>query len=420
MKYQWSIRKGSAFPILGFVFALLALAFSMIIVRLTGYLDFRLPYFLFNTGKQISSFIGTIVPAISAVVLLITCLCHCFGFGKVGVLVSVGMLFLSTVCRMGVDLYIALYVDGVAFYPFSLAYLDVLLALVLLVIVFLTYFRALRTGIPASVAGFVFGIAICVLTVLRVGGYGSANLINFSGMLFYLCSCVALSLCFMAWSGEAVTISASQPSTAIPSIPVSQPAPAPAAPVAPEMSAKPAQSEPVIPACPPQTEDSVEPTQPETASAPVPPPAEGAQPAQPVTPPAEAVQPAQPVTPPQPTWNGMPIPMEGHIWRQIGRDPDGTPVFAQQRIFTDVKTGRQTPGPFAPVYYPHPPVRPSQPAPQPVPRPVPQPVPQPAPVQPNPINQTDSLLRQLATLHEQGILSDEEYAAKCKQVLSHL
>lgn len=398
-KFQWSIRTGSAFPILGFVFGLLALAFSVISVKLTGYLDFRVPYFLFNTGKQIANFISVVVPAASATVLLIACLCHCFGLGKKATVASTVMLLLSTLCRFGVELYTALYIDRVPFYPFQLAYLDILLTLLLLVAVVLTCCRVLRTNLPVIIAGLTFGIAITVLTVLRVGGYGSAQAINFSGMIFYLCSCIAISLCFMAWTGKNQPVSAAEPAPDGQSS--SDPVENALSPL--ESLSTQAPSEVVSSSIPPEqpatTEDPAAPTVSESSPSPATMDAEK---------PAETA-PQSPAS----ALHGMPIPMEGHIWRQIGHDPDGTPVYMQQQIFTDVKTGRQTPGPFVPIYYPHPPVQSVQSALQ-------QPTPQPAPQTANPVNQADSLLRQLATLHEQGILSDEEYAAKCKQVLSHL
>ena len=412
MKFRWSIRKDSAFSLLGLAFGLLALIFSLITARFTNYLDFRLPNFLFNNGKQVASSVRIMVHALCAASLLITGLCQCFGFGKGGILVSSVLLFCSSVGNLGTDLYVALYVDGVAFYPFSLRYLDVLLSCLLLILVVLTYLRVVRTTVPAIVVGFASSITVSVLTILRVGCYGTLEMVDFSSMLFYLCACVALSLCFIAWRKEDNSV-------------LEQATPAPSAAVAAYSDEPTTMAEPEVS---PETEvfsDAVKPdllqetdVTPQVLQPDI--PTQSDEPAQPDL----STQPDVPVPPdipaPPAAQNAMPLPMEGYIWTQIGFDPDGSAIFAQRRIFTDAKTGRQISGPFAQVFYPHPPtaaMRPPVHTPQPAVQP---PVAPPMQQPDNSVQQINVLLQQLSMLHDQGILTDAEYSEKCKQLLNRI
>lgn len=430
MKFRWSIRKDSAFSFLGLAFALLALIFSLITVRLTSYLDFRLPNFLFNNGKQIAGFLRIAIHALCAASLLIADLCQCFGFGKAGILLSAVLLFISSLCNLGTDLYVALYVNNVAFYPFSLTYLDVLLSLLLLVLVVLTCLRVLRTTVPVILAGFAGGIAVSVLTILRIGCYGTPGMIDFSSMIFYLCIYVALSLCFMAWSKDDTPVP--DQISAVPSAEAAAYATAGADVLLeveksydaadPEELREVEAAEPAtqqLSSVPFQTTTPAQSDEPVQSDAPT-------QPDVPVSPdmPAQPDMSAQSDAPAQPAaQDAMPLPMEGYVWTQIGCEPDGTDIFAQRRIFTDAKTGRQMPGPFAQVFYPHPPtsaMRPPVHAPQPAMAPPVVPPMQAQRPSDNTVQQINTLLQQLAVLHNQGILTDAEYSEKCKQILNRL
>ncbi len=442
MKSQWSVRKGSALSILGLALALVAVVFSIAWITLTNHLSFHL-----MGGKDFHTAITSWFFTISALTVAVVCLLHYLGLHAKSLIAGSVMLFLSAVARFAAALYDTLYLQRAPFYPFSMAYLDVLLALWLLVCVIFCAQRAIRSGIPVAVFGFAFGILIAALSFLRIGGYGSPDEIQLSGLVFCLCCYSAISLCALTWEpapaaaapdisagsgrqagpaahGETSASAPFAPSHDVPAPDAPQPIPDGAQPAVNQAAAFPAGEELHGSA---QTPRVTEQAPASTGGAPS--AASGA----PEGTPAASV-------PPVPPRQTMPLPMDGYIWRRIGTDPDGTPLFCQQQVFTDRKTGHQTFGAMAPVYYPHAPAQttawqpPQQQAPwsqapywqqQPAPAYPQQPSPQ-APTTPAAqqsaanLHQIDSLLQQLQALHAKGILTDEEYAAKCKQVVERI
>lgn len=385
MKMTWSVRKGSVFPILGIVFALIALAFSILSVRLDGAFTAGLPSLPPASQSGVASLLGILLPAASAVLLLAVCTGYCFGLSRKPLILTAVLLLACGLCRYGVDLYQTLYVQRVNFYLFSPAHLELFPALLLLVCVILTVCGVLRTALPAVLLSFLSGLSVAVLSLSRVGCYGTHAGIDISGTLFFACFCFAIGLCALALERVPLQETAAPLRTPVPAEGTQPPQP------------------------------GAEPSAPPTETAPLPQTAAPA-PAQ------SAAAPFQPV---------LPAPMQGYAWQQISADPDGTKIFAQRQLLYDPKTGRYACGTFVPVYYPHAPApRPQPPvsAPQP-PAAVPQSTqvppmqsPQVPPTQSAPqpplrtAQQTDALLSQLDALHAQGILSDEEYAEKYRRV----
>lgn len=329
MKTVWTVRKGSAFPVLGAAFALIALAFSILVVCLTNALYFSLPELSATSGGELAALVELILTASSALILLAVCTGYGLGISAKSLILPAAMLIADGLCRFGVDLYTTLFVAHQPFYPFSTAHVELIASLLLLLCVILTVCGRIRSVIPTVVLGFLCGLGVAAVSVLRVGAFGSSAEIDLSGMLFYTCYCVSIALCSLALERGAVK--------------AVRPADAPVQAVRKEAA-------PAVSAVPPMA----------AAQAPIP-AAVAAAPCS-YNPQAESAAAFEPpaALPPEP----QPAAVD--------------PVTADSGT---ADSGEAEPNPAAAV---------------------------------------SSLLQQASALHAQGILTDEEYAAKCRQILSRL
>lgn len=198
MKFQWSVRKGSAFPILAAAFALIALAFSILDASVTNVLQFGLPTLSATSGGGLFALVTLLITAASAVILLAVCAGYSLGLSAKSLILAAAMLLVSGICRFGADLYHTLFVEGAPFYLFSPAHLEIITSLLLLLCTTLTVCGHIRSIVPTVALGFLSGIGIAAASIFRAGAFGSDRAVDLSGMLFYSCFCTAIALCALA------------------------------------------------------------------------------------------------------------------------------------------------------------------------------------------------------------------------------
>ena len=387
MKHRCYIEQKAPYCYFAVLFSALALLLAFVRIQMTDSMELAFLYFEKPDGLDL--FLFTWLPLLSALVMLIVSLLYCAGKSPRLLLLSGGLFLAETLCRYGVTLYRTLYVHKLPFDLTSPPYVDVLGALLVSLLLLLTLLSVLRTHVPLVAVAFSAGILAVVFSVAAFSREQLAIPCDLSGMLRYLCLCcaIAMNALHLTWSCK---------QTGELSIPVQEDRLWQQAVSASQQELLEAQTEEAVAQDQdtselPADSDAEQQTLPEDAQPDVP----EEKPHYPLWPPVAPRQEESAQAP------ARPLPQEGCIWQSVGHDANGVELFVQQRIYYDVKTGRQVMGPRTDCYYPHAPEKPA------------------ATVAPprNDSAQTRDMLLQLEKLHQAGILTDDEYRAKCRQLL---